>query len=243
MDTSSTGISAVDRPNRRSPPDPKPFESSDLPAVVRWNFRGQCPSLLLEWGSRRQESVIPMDLGLKVVRGPMADASEFGIAFEVAADVFDDFEITLEFRDFKSIPTCADWRVPRVDISGQIFSATEPEKRIHVLGINHRRDIDGTLKVLAVQGDNAAASDLRYRSKTMPVERDSGRLRLVRQGGMMFYQASPLEAEHWSTIDCHPVDRGPFKSIVVGLRADDLDGSGEAILTGVAIRARGIHPR
>ncbi|MDB5389852.1 MAG: hypothetical protein JWM11_5498, partial [Planctomycetaceae bacterium] len=223
--------------------EPKPFGQRDLPFVVNWNFQGPRPNFLSDWGPRRQDSVLQMDRGMKVTRKSIADESEIGVAFELAADLSHDFEITLEFCDFKSTPTCSDWRVPRVDISGQIFSLSEPDKRVHVLGINHRRDIEGHLKVVAVQGDQAATGGLEYRSAGIPVQRDSGRLRLIRQGGEIFYQTSPRETEQWTTIICNPVDQGSFKSIVVGLRADDLDGSGEAILTSVAIRAQGIHPK
>jgi serine/threonine protein kinase len=223
--------------------EPRPFAASDLPFRRSWNFQGRSPNFLSDWGSREQDSVLQLERGLKVTRKHMADTSEIGVAFEMTADVSNDFEITLEFCDFKSTPVSNDWRVPRVDISGQIFSVNDPEKRVHVLGINHRRDVEGRMSVVAVQGDQQPSGSLEYRSASMSVKRDSGRLRLVRQGGDMFYQTSPLETEKWTTTSCFPVDRGPFKSIVVGLRTDDLEGSGEVTLTNVSIRAQGTHER
>jgi serine/threonine protein kinase len=227
-------------PSRRSPtsvPDPAPFSINDLPVEVSWNFQGESPNFVASWGTRRAGSIEPLADGMKLSRRPMADESEFAVGFEVSGDLSNDFEITLDYRDFQSQAVSTDWRVPRIDISGQVFSAHDPVQPVHVLGIAHRRAMDSSRCVTAMQGDKGPSGTLIWRSSELPVTRDSGRLRLIRQGSSMFYQTAPFGTEKWTTVSCRPIDVGLFKLVVLGLRAEDLEGSGAVILTKLTIRA------
>lgn len=227
-------------PSKQSPtsvPDPAPFSIHDLPVEVSWNFQGESPNFLASWGTRHAGSIEPVADGMKLSRRAMADESEFAVGFEVSGDLSNDFEITLDYRDFKSQAVTADWRVPRIDISGQIFSIDDPVRPVHVLGIAHRRAIDSSRCVTAMQGDKGPAGTLVWRASEFPVTRDSGRLRLIRQGSSMFYQTAPFRTEKWSTVSCRPIDKGLFRLVVLGLRAEDLEGSGEVTLTKLTIRA------
>jgi serine/threonine protein kinase len=220
-----------------SPPDPVPFSSNDLPVEVSWDFQGESPNFLASWGTRRTGSIEPVAGGMKLSRRAMADESEFAVGFEISGDLANDFEITLDYRDFKSQAVSPDWRVPRIDISGQVFSVDDPAQPAHVLGIAHRRAIDSSRCVTSMQGDKGPAGTLVWRSTELPVTRDSGRLRLIRQGSSMFYQTAPLGTEKWTTTSCRPIEVGLFKLVVLGLRAEDLEGSGEVTLTKLTIRA------
>lgn len=230
--------------NRRAPlplPNPVPFRRVDLPVAASWNFQGDRPNFLTAWGTQRHGSVEPVADGLKVTRGAQAHESEFAVGFEVIGDVFNDFEITLDYRDFKSSAVCTDWRVPRIDISGQIFAADDSVHPVHVLGIAHRRAADARQTVTAMQGDKGPDGSLVWRASETPVARESGRLRLVRQQNQMFYQTAPLGSEAWVTVSSRRIDAGVFKLVVLGLRAEDLQGSGEAVLTNLTIHAAEIQ--
>lgn len=229
---------------RRSPtppPNPVPFQSSDLPTAVSWNFQGPPPNFLIGWGTQRPECVEPVADGVKLTRGPNADESDFAVGFEVAGDLIRDFEITLDYRDFKSHAVGTDWRIPRVDISGQIFKADDFVRPVHILGIAHRRAADLKQTMTAMQGDKGPDETLIWRMSQLSATRDSGRLRLIRQKNLIYYQTAPFGSEAWSTISCRPCDAGIFKLIVFGLRAEDLLGSGEVVLTNLTIRAAEIQ--
>ena len=158
----------------------------------------------------------------------------------LAGTVLGDFEITLDYRDFASIPMVTDWRAPRVDVSAAGHSITDPQQSLHGMGIAHRRNQNGDLKIIATQGDKGADGKVAYKTNERPTGRDSGRLRLVRQGSLMFYQTAPLGTDNWVTIKIQDIDPGPVKNASFGVRAEDLEGSGDAILTNVTIRAREI---
>ena len=223
--------------------DPRPFRPDDLPDSLQWNFQGPQPDFLLAWGGHAEHSITQLDHGLKVRRPPTTNGQEIGVAFEVAAILSNDFEVTLDFQGFKSMTSATDWRVPRVDISGQVFSAEDSDHQVHMLGINLRRETNGLMRIAAIQGDKSAKGDFSYKTSSANVTRDSGRLRLVRQDETMFYQTAPPDMDSWKTIASFHVDRGIFNSIVVGLRADDLQGSGEVILTGLSIRGQSVRTR
>lgn len=240
----SDQIPAGIEPNRRGPlplPDPLPFPRDALPVYASWNFQGDRPNFLIGWGTQKSGCIEPVADGVRLMRGAQADESEFAVGFEVVGDVQDDFEITLDYRDFQSHAVCTDWRVPRIDISGQIFAADDAVRPVHVLGIAHRRSADARQTVTAMQGDIGPDGNLVWRSSEQPVARDSGRLRLIRQRGQMFYQTAPLGSEAWATISCRRINSGVFKLVVLGLRAEDLQGSGEAVLTNLTVRAAEIQ--
>lgn len=229
---------------RREPlplPDPAPFGRDDLPVAVSWNFQGERPNFLMGWGTQRPGCIEPVADGLKLSRRADADESEFAVGFEVVGDLHQNFEITLDYRDFKSQAVCTDWRVPRIDISGQVFAQDDSVRPAHVLGIAHRRAVDSRQTVTGMQGDKGPDGTLVWRASEVPVARNSGRLRLTRQQNLMFYQAAPFGSEAWSTISCRRIDTGVFKLVVLGLRAEDLQGSGEVVLTNLTIRAAEIQ--
>lgn len=218
-------------------PNPAPFGRDDLPVTVSWNFQGDKPDFLIDWGTRSLGCIEPVADGMKLSRRADADESEFAVGFEVVGDLYQNFEITLDYRDFKSQAVCTDWRVPRIDISGQVFAPDDSVRPAHVLGIAHRRAVDSRQTVTGMQGDKGPDGSLIWRASEKQVARDGGRLRLIRQQNLMFYQAAPFGSEAWSTISCRRIDTGVFKLVVLGLRAEDLQGSGEVVLTNLTIRA------
>lgn len=218
-------------------------DANRLAMQGEWNFQGSLPNFLFQWGSRSEGSELVVPDGLKLSRAPDATEADCAVGFEVAGDLSSDFEITLDYRNFKSVATSTDWRVPRVDISGQIFSDDDPVNPMHVLGVAHRRTVDGAMRLTATQGDKEADGTMSWRSSTQPIDRDSGRLRLSRQGNQILYQGAPLRSDDWVTINTRNVDPGVFKLIVIGLRAEDLQGSGEAVLSNLTIRATKFQKR
>jgi hypothetical protein len=227
----------------KSANDPAPFEENDLPFEFRWNFQEPQPDFILEWGSYGMENCKQVTDGLRVIRRPTSNEYEFAVSFELAAELLGDCELTLDFRDFKSTPTRVDWQVPRIEITGSIYSANDSKDPVHVMGIAHRRTMTGRQRATAMQGDRNVDGELVWKHEVLPANRDSGRLRLVRQNATMFYQTAPLGTEQWITIRSYSVDKGNFKQVVFGLRAEDLNGSGEAVLTNVIIRAHEMRPK
>jgi len=223
---------------------PEPFTKEELPVELSWNFLGAWPDFLIPWGSQDPDATKPVDDGLWVYRRPMAaDASEFAVGFEVLPNLVGDFEITLDYRDFKSKAVATDWKIPRIDFSGVVFAADDDFSPMHVLGIAHRRQVDDSLKATATQGKKGPDGNQRWAFKQVVVSRDSGRLRLVRQKTWMFYQTAPPASEDWITIGTWQIDPGVFRSVGFGLRSEDLQGNGEAVLMKLNIRANATKSR
>lgn len=220
-----------------APIPPKPFADGALPDVIRWNFQGKRPDALNDWGTYTLNSVTPDRDGMKISRAARVTNSEQTVGYALSG-LSGDFEVTLDYRDFKSTPVLTDWRVPRVDISASIHSAADPSMSIQSAGVAARRNHGGEMKLLATQGEKGADGKYSYKTAESPTERDGGRLRMVRQGSMMFYQAAATGSEKWETISSLPVDPGPITFLSLGLRAEDLEAGAEAVLTNVTIRAK-----
>jgi tetratricopeptide (TPR) repeat protein len=233
---SSEAVAATNAP--KVVPGPSPFGDNDLPDRRTWNFQGARPDFLVEWGTKTAKTVIPVSRGLKVLRLPKPADGQVGNGYIINGSLTGDFEITLDYDDFQSQPVLADWQVPRIDISGKIADDVNPDQPFQVLGIAHRRLPKDELRIEATQGDRGPNKNIsNYRATNLPTDRVSGRLRLVRQGRTMFYQSAPPGTETWQTITRLTVDDSPFKDIILGLRAEDLEGSGEAVLTNLTVRA------
>lgn len=216
---------------------PAPFAAGALPVKLSWNFQGPRPDFLGEWSKPKKNSLTPAPDGMKLIRSANVDDTEQGVGYLLTGGLRGDFEVTLDYHDFASTPVLTDWRVPRVDISGWIFSKDDPKKLAIALGVCHRRNHDGKLKLLGTQGVRGADDKFSYKTQEASTERDGGRLRLVRQGSTMFYQAAPLGSDEWQTICRLPAESGPFRSLSLGIRAEDMEASSQAVFTNVTIRA------
>ena len=218
-------------------PGPAPFGATALPVSLSWNFQGGRPEFLNDWSKLKKNTLSPIPEGMKLVRSANTDDSEQGVGYSLAGGLAGDFEVTLDYRDFTSVPVLTDWRVPRVDMSGWIFATDDSQKLLVALGICHRRDRDGSIRLLGTQGIRDAEGKYNYKTVDTSTERDGGRLRLVRQGSMMFYQSAPPASEDWLTICRMEAAPGPFKGLSLGIRAEDMEASGQAIFTNITIRA------
>lgn len=218
-------------------PGPAPFGASALPVNLSWNFQDPRPAFLNDWSKHQKNTVTPTSDGVKLIRSSKVADSEQGIGYAFAGGLAGDFEVTLDYHDFSSTPILTDWRVPRVDMSGWIFATDDPQKLQVALGVCHRRNHDGSIKLLGTQGIRDAEGKYKYKTEETITERNSGRLRLVRQGSMMFYQSAPPASEDWLTICRMEAAPGPFKGLSLGIRAEDLEASGQAVFTRINIRA------
>jgi hypothetical protein len=222
---------------------PVAFGAKELPAGISWNCQGPLPDVLQDWGGRKQNSVVSIKYGAKLIRSAKVTSEEQVVGYTVVGDLVGDFEVTLDFRDFASTPVLTDWRVPRVDISASIFPSANAQQSSHSAGLALRRNHNGDLKLLATQGEKGTDGKFSYKTTEAPVEVAAGRLRLVRQGSSMFYQFAPSGTESWQTIRMLPIDPGPVRTLSVGLRAEDLEASAETVLTHLTIRAQELRPR
>lgn len=223
-------------------PGPAAFGARDLPAVIKWNFQGPRPRFFREWGSTTKNSLVASAEGIKVIRRADVEKSEEAAGFQFDGGLDGDFEITLEYRDFVSKSVLKDWQVPRVDMSLVVNSATDPAVTMNSIAVAHRRNYDGGLRLLAVQGNRDSGGKLVYKSTEAKADRASGRLRLVRQESVVFYQAAAPGSDEWLTISRGTIEPGPVKWLSIGLRAEDLQASGEVVLTNITIRANSLLP-
>lgn len=241
---SSEQVATAPTPNTPKPTTgPAPFAAGALPATLTWNFQGQVPGFLKDWSAKKLNSTVRVTEGMKITRSAGVTQAEQAIGYLLAGSVHGDFEITLDYRDFGSTAVLTDWRVPRVDISGVIYSLAKPEQSSQSVGFSHRRNHNGDLKLLATQGQRGSDDKFVYKTTETPTERDGGRLRLIRQGSTVFYQAAPIDSEEWQNVNRLTVDPGPIKSLTIGLRAEDLEARASTILTNVTIRAAQIQAK
>lgn len=224
-------------------PLPAPFKATDLPAKVEWNFQGAPPSSITNWGVRKQNSVASLPDGIKILRSNKIDNTEIAVGYALQGSLIGDFEITMDFRDFASTAVLTDWRVPRVDLSAAIHANANPEKSAHAIGASLRRSQNGDIKLLASQGDVGADGKINWKAAELATDLTGCRLRLVRQGVSMFYQFALPGSESFQTFALLPVETGPVRNVTMGLRAEDLEASGEAVLTNVIIRAKEIQSK
>ena len=217
---------------------PVPFADNELPAKLSWNFQGPRPAFLRDWGSYKLNSVEQVPEGMKITRQANVANSEQAVGYALNGGLAGDFEFTLDYRDFTSTRVLTDWRVLRMDISAGINSVDDPQQSVESAAIAHRRNYSGDLKLLGVSGRKGADGKMSYKTIESPTDQDGLRLRLVRQGTSMFYQAARNGTEAWTTIDCAPVGLGPVRYLSLGLRAEDLEATGAAILTKITIRAK-----
>ncbi|MBS0202102.1 MAG: DUF1583 domain-containing protein [Planctomycetes bacterium] len=217
---------------------PAPFAENDLPAKLSWNFQGPRPAFLRDWATYTLNSATQVPEGIKITRPAKVANAEQGVGYALVGGLAGDFEVTLDYRAFQSTRVLTDWRVPRMDISASLHSATNPQQSMESAAIAHRRNHSGDLKLLAVHGKRGPDGKFAYKTTESPTDQDGLRLRLVRQGSSVFYQAARNGTQDWTTIDRTSIDLGPVKYLSLGLRAEDLDASAEAILTNVTIRAK-----
>lgn len=224
-------------------PNPAPFGPKDLPAKITWNFQGPRPRAFGDWATKKKNQSATQPDGAKLIRAAKVDSAEHAVGYLLAGGLDGDFEITLDYRDFTSVPVLKDWQVPRVDISAVIHSEKKPTESINSAGLAHRRNHDGGQRLVVAHGEKGATDKFNYKSIESKIDRANGRLRLVRQGTSMFYQAAPAGSEEWQTINHATIDPGPVKSLSVGLRAEDLEASAEVVLTNITIRANAFLPK
>jgi tetratricopeptide (TPR) repeat protein len=224
-------------------PLPAPFKATDLPAKVEWNFQGAQPSSITNWGLRKQNSVASLPDGIKILRSNKIDNTEIAVGYALQGSLIGDFEITMDFRDFASTAVQTDWRVPRVDLSASIHANATPEKSANAIGASLRRNQNGDIKLLASQGDVGADGKINWKAAELATDLTGCRLRLVRQGVSMFYQFALPGSDSFQTFALLPVETGPVRHVTMGLRAEDLEASGEAVLTNVIIRAKEIQSK
>ena len=232
----SDSIAATNAP--KPIPGPVAFAADALPATLSWNFQGPAPAFLKNWSAVKQNQVAPVPEGIRLTRSAKVPQSESVVGYELTNTLQGDFEVTLEYRDFTSTPVLTDWRVPRVDVSASISSAASSGKTFQTAGIAHRRNQNGDLKLLATQGQRGTDDKFTYKTVEAPTDRQAGRLRIVRQGTSLYYQAAPSGSDQWQTINRLAIDPGPVRSLSIGLRAEDLDASADVILTELSIRAK-----
>lgn len=224
-------------------PLPAAFKATDLPAKVTWNFQGTPPASFKNWGIRKQNSATSVPNGTKIVRSNKIDDSEQAVGYTFNGSLVGDFEITMDFRDFASTAVLTDWRVPRVDLSAAIHASAAPDKSANAIGVSLRRNQNGDIKLLASQGDVEAGGKINWKAAELATDLTGCRLRMVRQGVSMFYQFALPDSDTFQTFALLPVDTGPVRNITMGLRAEDLQASGEAVLTNVIIRAKEIQSK
>lgn len=218
--------------------EPAPFADNELPARLSWNFQGPRPAFLRDWGSYKLNSVEQVPEGMKIIRQARVADSEQAVGYALNGGLAGDFEFTLDYRDFTSTRVLTDWRVLRMDVSASINSVENPQQSVESAAIAHRRNYSGDLKLLAVNAQKGSDGKMDYKTVESPTDQDGLRLRLVRQGTSMFYQAARNGTEAWTTIDRTPVGLGPVRYLSLGLRAEDLEATGAAILTKVTVRAK-----
>jgi hypothetical protein len=114
---------------------------------------------------------------------------------------------------------------------------------VNIAAVAHHRNYDKTMRLLSIQGDKSADGKFAFKSIDSRTDRTGGRLRLVRQKTSIFYQMAAPDSEEWVTVQKGTVDAGPVKSLSVGLRAEDLDATGEVVLSNVTIRANAFVPK
>lgn len=218
-------------------PGPAPFADGALPVEWHWDFQGPRPSFLIDWSKRQLNELRERPEGREVVRAAGVDSAEAAVGFQLARGLTGDFEVTLDYRDFQSTRVLTDWRVPRVDMSANFVIDEKSSKTSHSAGVSHRRNHDGALKLLATQGERGSDDTMNYRTTEVSTTRDGGRLRLVRQGGWIYYQSAPPDSGEWTTLQRLPLVSGPLRHLSVGLRAEDLQASGQVVLTRLSVRA------
>jgi len=219
-------------------PGPAPFQEGELSVVQEWNFLKERPAFLKDWMTRRSNKANPLSDGLELVREANVDSSELAVGFQITGVLTGDFEATLDYRDFQSTPVLTDWRVPRVDMSAVFFPENDTQRSTHSAGMAHRRNHDGEMRLLATQGERGGDDKFTYKTLEAPVQRDAGRLRLVRQGAWIYYQAAPSGSDSWTTVNRLPLNTGPARHLSIGLRAEDLQATARVVVTRFTLRTR-----
>jgi hypothetical protein len=222
---------------------PAPFKAADLPAKVEWNFRDAQPRSIANWGIRNLNSVTSLPDGMKIQRSNKINNTEMAVGYTLQGSLVGDFEITMDFRDFASTAVQTDWRVPRVDLSALIHTKATPEQPANSVGAALRRNQNGDLKLLASQGDTGADGKVNWKAAELATDLTGCRLRLVRQGVSLFYQFALPGSDSFQTFALLPVETGPVRNVTMGLRAEDLEASGEAVLTNILVRAKEIQQK
>jgi hypothetical protein len=221
-----------------------PVTESVPVAGVHWNFQGSLPASMIKVGNGASDNLQHVTDGLRCVHPAKFDQGYESLGVKWKGELVGDFEITMNYHDFQSKPVLLDWRVPRVDVSLAIFEETNSQVPINLLGLAHRREVDGRVEIIGTLGTRRPDGTFDYATNGAKTElSDSGRLRITRKDSTLSFLAASLDSEDWKLCGSRSVDPATVRSVTFGLRCEDQDASAEVILTEMMIRADEIRAK
>jgi hypothetical protein len=236
--------SAVAEANAKPIPNLPRFGKGDLATVVNWNFQGARPASIREVGNAKSDKLKSVTGGTRVIHPANFDQGFESVGVRWNGELAGDFEITLNYRDFQSKPVLLDWRVPRVDVNFSILAETDLKTPANIPGLSYRHDVDGNFRFVGTVAVRQPDGTFTYPTYDAKVDQsDSGRLRILRQGNTLSFQAAAANSEDWKQIGRHLVDPGPVRTIAFGLRCEDQEASAEVVLTELTIRAKDVRKK
>ena len=215
------------------------FDAKALPEKLEWNFQGERPSFLKQNKTAAPNLIEPTDKGLKLTRAPNAVKGNDQVSLQWNGLIQGDFEITADYRDYKSTSIGTDWKVPRVELSSFLYPIGGKDHS-HVFAVYHERKANSE----AIQGQvgtRTADNQFTWTSDVFSQERSAGRLRLARKGSRHYYLTAPTDSNDWTLVGFNDLGNEDLRQLLLSVRSDDLTADVTATLTKITIRAAKIE--
>ena len=216
------------------------FDEKALPARLAWNFQGIIPPPFLKPNKVTPPNLSePTDTGLKLTRAANAVKGHDQVSLQWNGLIQGDFEVTADYRDYKSKSIGTDWKVPRVELASYLYPVGGKDHS-HVFAVFHERKADSE----AIQGQvgtRGADNQFTWTSDVLSQERSAGRLRLARKGKRVFQLTAPTDSNDWTLVGFNDLGNEDLRQLILSVRSDDLTADVTAILTNFTIRAAKIE--
>ncbi len=216
------------------------IDEKALPARLAWNFQGERPAFLKQNKIASPNLAEPTDKGLKLTRAANVVNGEDQLSIQWNGLIQGDFEITADYRDYKSKSSGTDWRVPRVELAASLYQPSDSRTYSHSAAVFHERKVNSE-GVIAQLGTRGANNQFTWTTDIHSEERSAGRLRLARKGSRVYYLTAPADSENWTLISFNDLGNEDLRQLLLSVRSSDLAADVTATLTNLTIRANKIE--
>lgn len=214
------------------------FGPDDLPARFSWNFKESVPQILQVLQPGLPNRLEPVADGIKITRPDDPKQTRNPVGFKWLGRLYGDFEITLGYHDFESSTKMTDWQVPRIEIHVPIGGPEWTPENTHTVASYLLRRADGSLRLAG--GFNAKLPDNKttWKGGDQATTNTAGRLRMVRQGRLVFAMAAPPGSDDFKVIFSSPANDAVVDSLSCLLRSEGLESQATVVFTEFSIRAQ-----
>jgi len=206
-----------------------------LPARVDYDFTGakfDPPAWAYHWNSQASGYVHPTAEGLRMTL-PAGQAKPQVAGVHPKLRISGDFIATLEYSDLKVLPVKEQWG------SGLSFKVALDQSYEAGFEVRQWQNSNGTSAMWQIVSPH---KQYLYYSESNSEFPDSGRLRIVRRGPVLYFLTAPLGSDEFRLLTQRPIGTNDVKAVNLQADCSDQAGMADVVVRNLSIRAAKITP-